>query len=511
MCGIFFYKSGGEIIERKENGEKCAHRGPDNTCSMNIYCDNNNYYFMFHRLAINGLDDKSNQPLCINNKVLICNGEIYNYKELAKEYKIKLVTNSDCEIITHLYEKISVEKLLNKLDGVFSFVLYDSNDKKILIGHDPYGIRSLYWFKNENEIGVSSEMKCLYNINKNIEFYKPGSYTLYNIMTNDIYTKQYYNMIYPTIIESEEKIIKNIKDKLTNAVNKRIICDRPIGCLLSGGLDSSIITSIVNKKIKNIKTFSIGMNGSPDIYNAEIVSKYFNTDHTIVLVNKNEMLDAIERTIKQIESYDITTIRASVPMLLVSEYIRDHTDIRVIFSGEGADEASGSYLYFHNAPNPESFQEECVRLLKDVHMYDVLRGDKTTAGAGLEIRVPFFDKEFMEYYMSIDPKLKMPRDGMEKYLLRKTFQKEIPEEILWRRKDGFSDGVSEYNKPWYEIIDEYARKTYDISESEMYKMMYDKYYKDVYNIPYMWMPKWSTSKDPSNRLIKDKSNKRLSI
>uniref|UniRef100_A0A6C0CYS8 asparagine synthase (glutamine-hydrolyzing) n=1 Tax=viral metagenome TaxID=1070528 RepID=A0A6C0CYS8_9ZZZZ len=509
MCGIFFYMNRGEKKEQKENGDKCVHRGPDNTKSKEIISDNNYYYFMFHRLSINGLDDKSNQPMEINNKILICNGEIYNYKELAIEYNIELTTNSDCEIIIHLYDKLSEDELLNRLDGVFSFVMYDSINKKIIIGHDPYGIRSLYWFNNENEIGISSEMKCLYDIDKNINFYQPGSYTVYDIIENDLSTIKYYDMIYPPMVEPEDKIIKDIKDKLTKAVNKRIICDRPIGCLLSGGVDSSIITSIVNKKIQNVRTFSIGMNGSPDIYNAEIVSKYLNTDHTIVLVNHEEMLEAIERTIKQIESYDITTIRASVPMLLVSEYIRDHTDIRVLLSGEGADEASGSYLYFHNAPNPESFQTECIRLLNDVHMFDVLRGDKTTAGAGLEIRVPFFDKEFMEYYMSIDPALKMPRDGMEKYLLRKAFNKELPDDILWRRKDGFSDGVSSYEKPWYDIIDEYARKTYNMNESEMYKMIYDKYYKDVYNIPYMWMPKWSTSKDPSNRLIKDKTNKRL--
>jgi asparagine synthase (glutamine-hydrolysing) len=502
MCGIFFYKNKGiNTIEQDKNGIKCKHRGPDNTKKMSIISDNNYYYFMFHRLSINGLDSISNQPINIDNKTLICNGEIYNHIELAKKYNINLITNSDCEIIIHLYNQLSHHELLNQLDGVFSFVLYDSIDKKILIGHDPYGIRSLYWFHNDTEFGFSSEMKCLYDINKNIEFYKPGSFSLYDVSTNIMETIKYYNLVYPKITDTENNIILNIKNLLTKAVNKRIICDRPIGCLLSGGLDSSIITSIASKKIKNLKTFSIGMNGSPDLYNAEIVSKYLNTDHTIVLVSQTDMLDAIDRTIKQIESFDITTIRASVPMLLVSEYIRDHTDIRVLLSGEGADEASGSYLYFHNAPDPKSFQDECVRLLNDVHMFDVLRGDKTTAGAGLEIRVPFFDKEFMEYYMSIDPSLKMPRNGMEKYLLRKAFDKELPKDILWRRKDGFSDGVSSFERPWYDIIDEYADKTYNMTESELYKMIYDKYYKGVYNIPYMWMPKWSNSNDPSNRLI----------
>ena len=177
------------------------------------------------------------------------------------------------------------------------------------------------------------------------------------------------------------------------------------------------------------------------------------------------------------------------------------TDVVVIYSGEGSDEASGSYLYFHNAPDPQSFQNECIRLLRDVQYFDVLRGDKTTAGAGLEIRVPFFDKTFMEYYMSISPEKKMVRDGMEKYLLRKAFINDLPQDVLWRRKDGFSDGVSSFEKPWYQIVEEYAQKNYNMNESEMYKHIYNKYYNGVENIPYMWMPKWSDSKDPSNRSI----------
>ena len=213
------------------------------------------------------------------------------------------------------------------------------------------------------------------------------------------------------------------------------------------------------------------------------------------------MLEAIEKTIKQIESYDITTVRASVPMFLLSEYIRDNTDIKVVLSGEGSDEASGSYLYFHNAPNEKEFQDECIRLLKDVHCFDVLRGDKTTAGAGLEIRVPFFDKNFINFYMSIEPKYKVVTDSMEKYLLRKAFESDLPQEIVWRRKDGFSDGVSKSEKPWYEIINEYSQKNFNLNEENIYKMYYDKYYKDINNIPYLWMPKWINQTNPSGRLI----------
>ena len=217
------------------------------------------------------------------------------------------------------------------------------------------------------------------------------------------------------------------------------------------------------------------------------------------------MLNAIEETIKQIESYDITTIRASTPMFILSKYIRDNSDIKVILSGEGADETSGSYLYFHKAPTPEAFKEETIRLVKDNQFFDILRADKTTAGAGLEIRVPFYDKEFINYYLSIDPKHKMVRNGFEKYLLRKTFESELPNEIAWRRKDGFSDGVSQKSRPWYEIINEYTRTKYNMNEKDYYKHVFDKYYPNCDDIiPYYWMPKWCGNLDnPSNRLIVD--------
>jgi asparagine synthase (glutamine-hydrolysing) len=503
MCGIFFYKSNINCDKTilKEYGNRCNHRGPDNTKLNTIYYLKSYMYFMFHRLSINGLNNISDQPLYRNNNILMCNGEIYNYKELAEKYNCSLITGSDCEIILHLYEKLSLEDLCNELDGVFSFVLYDSIKKKICIGHDPFGIRSLYYFHDKETLSFSSEMKCLKDLNKNIDFYPPGSCSIYDINKNVLETKQYYHLNFPRITEDETIIISTINKLLTESVDKRLLTDRPIGCLLSGGLDSSIIASISSKKIKGLKTFSIGLKNSPDLLNASKISKYLNTDHTTIEVTEDQMLDAIERTIYQIESYDITTIRASVPMFLLSEYIRDNTDIKVVLSGEGSDEASGSYLYFHNAPDPESFQNECIRLIKDVQYFDVLRGDKTTSGAGLEIRVPFFDKSFIEYYMSIDPGKKMVRDGMEKYLLRKAFENDLPEDILWRRKDGFSDGVSSFEKPWYEIIEEYAQGKYKMNEKEMYKHIYDKYYQDIDNIPYMWMPKWSDQQNPSNRLI----------
>jgi asparagine synthase (glutamine-hydrolysing) len=511
MCGIFLHLSEGDDIENiREYGGKIKHRGPDSTIEKTINKNDKTIYFQFHRLAINGLTESGNQPMEIGNKVLMCNGEIYNYKELAEKYSFNLTTGSDCEIIIHLSNILPINEYIKLLDGVFSFVLYDSLKDCLNIGHDPLGVRPLYWYKenhyNTKKLILSSEMKGIYGLEENIEFYPPGSFSIYYLKTNKLHTYSFYNFKYPRINHSEDELLLNIKEKLTNAVKKRLLSDRPIGCLLSGGLDSSIITSIVCKFIKpsDVKTFSIGLEGSPDLIASEKVAKYLGTDHTSVTLTEEEMFNGIEDTIHQIESHDTTTIRASVPMYLLSKYISENTDIKVILSGEGSDEASGSYLYFHKAPSPREFENETLRLLKDVMMFDVLRADKTTAGNGLELRVPFFDKEFLKYYMGIDPNLKVVREGMEKFLLRKSFKGELPEELLWRRKDGFSDGVSKNERPWYKIVDEFSKKEGCSGEKDLYSSLFKKYYEKSYNIiPYEWMPKWVTNvgDNPSGRLI----------
>lgn len=511
MCGIFFHLSNREINKEtlREYGEKMNHRGPDSTVERMLN-DKVNMYFLFHRLAINGLNEKGNQPMEIGNKILMCNGEIYNYKELAEKYNMNLTTGSDCEVIIHLSNILPISKFIHMLDGVFSFIIYDKAIQCLTIGHDPLGVRPLYWYKNDQlnnrSLTISSEMKSIYGLEDNIEFYPPGSFSMYYVNTHTIHTYSYYNFIYDRISDPESIIISTIKEKLITAVKKRLLSDRPLGCLLSGGFDSSIITSIVCKFIEpsKVKTFSIGLEGSPDLIASEKVAKYLGTDHTSVTLSEEEMFNGIEKTIYQIESRDTTTIRASVPMYLLSKYISENTDIKVILSGEGSDEASGSYLYFHKAPTPIDFENETIRLLKDVRMFDVLRADKTTAGNGLELRVPFFDKEFLKYYMGINPELKVVRDGMEKYLLRKSFEGELPDELLWRRKDGFSDGVSRNERPWYEIIDEKSKERGYKGEKDLYSEIFKKYYKNSYDIiPYEWMPKWVDCdlSNPSGRLI----------
>jgi asparagine synthase (glutamine-hydrolysing) len=511
MCGIF-----GQIIKKDGLNKdglnkdkafkaalKCQHRGPDNT--SDIFFNYNDYelYLVFHRLSINGLTAESNQPLTIDNTTMICNGEIYNYKELSVEYNIVLKTDSDCEIIPHLYNLLGID-CIKLLDGVYTFILFDRQNGLLFVGHDPIGVRSGYMINTVNELTIASEMKSLLSYDGTITMIPPGTYIEYNLNTTICETIQYYHLDYRKTYITDDVCISMIKTKLYQAVKKRLMSDKPVGCLLSGGIDSSIICSIVNEIVpaNEINTFSIGFKDAPDIIFAEKVASYLGTNHTTYIVSEAEMLDAIEPTIQQIESYDVTTVRASVPMYLLSKKIKENTDIRVILSGEGADELSGSYLYFHNAPSAPEFQTECLRLIKDVQHFDVLRGDKTTAGHGLEIRVPFFDKEFVKEYMSIDPELKIVRNGTEKYLLRKTFEDILPMDVVWRRKDGFSDGVSTNQRPWYTVIDEFCDKNFNICEQDYYKSIFDKYYGGKeYIVPYAWLPKWTDEVNPSGRLI----------
>ena len=306
------------------------------------------------------------------------------------------------------------------------------------------------------------------------------------------------------LMTNNMNISSDINSILTEAVKKRLISDRPIGCFLSGGLDSSIIASILTRLLrvenKKLKTFSVGLEGSPDIEAARIVSEYLDTDHHELIVTEDDLFNNIEPTIKQIESYDITTVRASTPMYLLSKWISENTDVIVLFSGEGSDELFGSYLYFKNAPDLDSFQQETHRLIQDLPYFDVLRSDRSTAGAGLEIRVPFLDKKFVNYITSLPPNYKIINDNtqIEKAILRDAFKDYLPDSIINRRKEAFSDGVSKEERSWYKIIQE------RVSEEQYYKDIFNKYYPGRDNlIPYLWLPKWSgdTNNEPSARVL----------
>ena len=438
MCGIF------AIINPNQNTHtnlknitkafnKGKNRGPEFSTLQNF----DNIYLGFHRLAINGLNDNSNQPFIINNIVLICNGEIYNFKELAHQNNIKLTTDSDCEIILHLYLKFGIEYTLSILDGVFSFILYDKNNNQIYCARDPYGVRPLFYFFENYTISFASELKVLHNLSlfkKNIFHFLPGHYMkIYNTNSTNIsqYSKKYTSFPCSNIKFNTSNLYFKIVDLLHDAVQKRVVgtSERPIGCLLSGGLDSSLIAALVNKfynSNKTLQTFSIGLPGSEDLKYASIVAKHLGTQHHEIILSEQQFFDAIPEVIQNIESYDTTTIRASVGNYLIGKYIKENTDCKVIFNGDGADELMGGYLYFKKSPDAYEFDKEC-ELLQDIHMFDVL-SDRCISSHGLEPRTPFLDRNWVEFYLSIDKKLRFDTTTQrcEKYLIRKSFHQLLP-------------------------------------------------------------------------------------
>tara|TARA_B110000211_G_C14076927_1_gene552530 strand:- start:874 stop:2475 length:1602 start_codon:yes stop_codon:yes gene_type:complete len=530
MCGIFAYFSQNNLSAEdikclKMAAGKSQHRGPDNT----QYKISETALLCFHRLKINDMSNDGNQPMSLvhDDITLICNGEIYNYKELIKENEFQMNSMSDCEVILHMYKKYGIHTTIASLDGVFAFVIVDNITNKVFVGRDPFGVRSLYIGRDEKGISVASELKSLHDISTNVSCFPPGQYV--ELTSNA--TTRYYNYTWPQHEDADDvHIMEKINLLLREATKKRTLSDRPVGCLLSGGLDSSLITALVAEHYPkgSLKTFSIGLEGSADLKYAKIVADFIGTDHHEVIISESDMLAALEEDIQQIESYDTTTVRASTPMYLLSKYIKEHTDVAVIFSGEGSDEASGSYMYFHNAPSGREFKAESERLMEDLHYFDVLRCDKSTAGAGLEVRVPFLDKSFLEYYMAINPNKKMPKAyNIEKYLLRKAFEHDniLPNEVLWRIKEGMSDGVSGKKRAWFQVIqahvdgilsdDEFTHQqaSYEhappnIKESLYYRQIFDTYYPGRAQLmPYYWLPKWSGDVlEPSARVLNCYSN-----
>jgi len=515
MCGIFSY------IGNKYNDDelityanKIVHRGPDSTNYKKI---NTKVFMGFHRLAINGLNPESNQPFCKNGIYLICNGEIFNYKKLIEEFNLEkeYVSESDCEIIIHLFIKFGIEKTCTLLDGEFAFIIYDSNNDITYAARDQLGIRSFFIGSDDSgkEFCLCSELKGLVAL-KNIYQFPPAHY--WN-SENGLFIK-FYDFEQKILDDDETTIIKNIRELFVKAVEKRLMSDRKLACLLSGGLDSTTVTAVVAGKYEpyTLSTYSIGLKGSIDLEYAKIASQYFKTKHTSIELSEDDFLDAIEKTIIQIESYDTTTVRASIGNYLVSLYIKEHSDDTVIFCGDVSDEIFASYRGFYYAPDNINLYSENVNMLKNIQYFDVLRSDKSIAGAGLEARVPFSDKDFLSYTMNIHPKYKrFNKDRIEKYLFRKAFEDLLPKELTWRVKTAFSDGISNSEKPWYEIIKAYMDKKYSNEEYEierlkyMHNMPYDKeslYYRSIFEkyypncshlIPYFWKQPFMKDSDPS--------------
>jgi asparagine synthase (glutamine-hydrolysing) len=598
MCGIFALLNNSTTFNGKfiyKNFMKGSGRGPEYSEYLNLY---KNVDLGFHRLAINGLDSISNQPFRIQDITLICNGEIYNFNELYEEHNITPITNSDCEVIIHLYKLYGIEYTLSLLDGYYSFILVDSSDiskePEIYVARDPYGVRPLYVMKvdyqnqidssildtntenvNDELIVFASELKMMNEFlkkqsngnkivykqsffnNKNnsafnfdIKQYPPGTYsklirrnTIDGTFYFDLFAKKFYNFpllslgkelnkIYATendqsksySTECMNEYFIKIYNAFDNAVKKRVIgtTERPIACLLSGGLDSSLVAALVSKYYgKQLETYSIGLPGGEDFKYARLVAEHIGSKHTEIVVSEEDFFNAIPEVIKNIESYDTTTVRASVGNYLVSKYISENSNAKVVFNGDGSDEVTGGYLYFHASPNGYEFDKEVKRLISDIYLFDVLRSDKSISSNGLEPRTPFLDIQFVNTYLSVPLMYRYNPGKPEKWLLRSSVEtcdpEILPKTVLWRTKEAFSDGVSSQSRSWFEIIHEkvedckYKLNHYENEEhlkplsleQKYYRTLFDTYYPHCSKVlPYFWMPRFVSAKDASARTLK---------
>ena len=546
MCGIvcaFDLKDTSDSIRPNilKMVKKVRHRGPD---WSGIY-SSKNAVMAHERLAI--VDPTSGkQPILSddNTKAIAVNGEIYNHLELrdnfAKDYKFR--TDSDCEIILALYKKNKYD-FLNQLNGIFAFALYDSDNDTYFIARDHMGIIPLYiGWDEKGTLYVASELKSLEGVCSKIELFPPGHYLESN---KEDYVKWYDpEWVKFNNVSDATTSISELHDSLSSAVKRQLMSDVPYGVLLSGGLDSSITSALAkrfsSKRIESgdtqdawwpqLHSFSVGLEGSPDLKAAKVVSDHIGTIHHEIIFTIQEGIDALRDVIYHLETYDITTVRASTPMYLMARAIKS-LGIKMVLSGEGADELFGGYLYFHKAPSAEEFHNETVRKLNKLHQYDCLRANKALAAWGIEGRVPFLDKEFIEVAMNMNPKDKMiNKDRIEKWVIRKAFEEYLPDEVLWRQKEQFSDGVG-YS--WIdslkdlvskEITDEQmesASKKYPINppqnkEEYYYRTIFEEHFpsdaaaKSVPSVPSVacsspealkWDESFQNQNDPSGRAI----------
>ena len=428
-----------------------------------------------------------------------------------------------------------MNKTVRLLDGVFAGIVVEmdssTNQAKLMAFRDPIGVRPLFYGHTENSSwGFSSVLKGLSGQLEHIEPLLPGCWMELSfdmtLMNFEWSLHRYYHYHYPLSITlpSEKDYHELIRYKFTQAVVKRQMSDRPVCCLLSGGLDSSLVASILARNsTEPIHTFCCGMKGGTDFAWAKKVADHIGAIHHEVYFTEQDGLNAILPVAFETETWDITTIRASVGQYLVSKYVSENTDFKVVYIGDGSDELVGGYKYFCNAPSPIEFHKECVRLIRELHYYDVLRADRAVSCHGIETRVPFLDKEFINTYLNLPPELRQPKDGIEKYLLRKSFEQGdyLPKDVLWREKEAFSDGVSSAKKSWFEIIqqyintqisDEYYQKNKQqyihspphSKESLFYRELFASTFGDEYCtvIPKYWLPKWNGNVlEPSARVL----------
>lgn len=515
MCGITFIFS---EFATQRGSVLLRHRGPDAHTELRT----SRGVFVFDRLSINGIAD-GGQPFASETETaMVCNGEIYNHKALETMFGVESRTGSDCEVLYRmLLQERPAEDVFNALDAEFACV-FGAGDL-IIAARDPLGVRPLFvGYTDDEVVGFASEAKGLPEATR-IEQFPPGCF--WSSDAPDLFVS-YNNVLafVPVPVDSFETHVANVRDLLVEAVRKRVeMSDRSVAYFLSGGLDSSIIAAIgasLSPPGKPIVTYSVGVGGgdSPDLKAARLVAEHLGAKHVVVEIDPRAASERVPEVIRQLESYDCTTVRASVPMYLLSEHVSRHTDDVVLLSGEGADELFGGYLYFHDAPTDDAFHEETVRLLREIHQYDSLRADRCTAAHGLELRVPFLDLALVEYVTTrVDPRFKHPRSngGVEKALLRSAFAHLLPPEIVSRQKNGMSDAVG-YS--WVDFLRSIAstkvRHDHRRGEYPVNPPLTDeeRWYRDVFDSEYqarvtshagVWRPRWAPEglTDPSARLL----------
>ena len=518
MCSIMgFSKKTYTKEEIRPYFDRTVSRGPD----MSRIIETPSGYLCFHRLAIMGLTEAGMQPFELDGDYVVCNGEIYGFRPLKRQlaekgYEFK--SGSDCEILLPLFREYGLS-MFARLDAEFALIIYDSMTDSLIAARDPIGIRPLFYgYDKDGAIMFASEAKNLIGLCKEVCPFPPGHYYAYGkfVRYADLTTVRSYSD------DDLETACKHIRDKLIAGVDKRLDADAPLGFLLSGGLDSSLVCAVSARLLgKPIRTFAIGMDlDAIDLKYARQVADYIGADHTEVIMTRQQVLDSLEEVIAMLGTYDITTIRASMGMYLCCKAIHERTDVRVLMTGEISDELFG-YKYTDFAPSPAAFQQEAKKRVDELYMYDVLRADRCISVNSLEARVPFGDLDFVKYVMSVDPAKKVNVYGKGKYLLRHAFEGDyLPHDILWREKAAFSDAVGhsmvddlkEYAETLYtDEAYEAARQKYSFAqpftkESLLYREIFEKYYPgQAEMVQDFWMPnkEWEgcNVNDPSARVL----------
>lgn len=518
MCSIMGYTAKDIRLEDLTKGfEETVSRGPD----MSRFVETPAGWLFFHRLAIMGLTEAGMQPFEHDGSYVVCNGELYGFrpvKEALIQKGYTFQSDSDCEIILPLYREQGV-KMFEKLDAEFAMILYDAETDSFIAARDPIGIRPLYYgYSETGHIMFASEPKNLVGLCHKVmpfppgHYYKDGEFVCYCDIA----------AVKEVCHDDLETVCRKIHDKLVAGIEKRLDADAPLGFLLSGGLDSSLVCSVAAKLLKKpIRTFAIGMSEDAiDLKYAREVAEYIHSDHQEIIITKDDVLDSLETVIHLLGTYDITTIRASMGMYLICKAIHEQTDVRVLLTGEISDELFG-YKYTDFAPSAEAFQKEAQKRVRELHMYDVLRADRCISVNSIEARVPFGDLDFVKYVMSVDPELKLNKYKKGKYLLRHAFEGDyLPLSILYREKAAFSDAVGhsmvDYLKAFAETqytddemklrAAKYTHATPFTKESLLYREIFEKYYPgQAEMVVDFWMPnkEWEGCdvNDPSARVL----------